>query len=328
MAYNVLCLTEAGEPIYRIMRQVMPERFTLLTPRSRSRADLLEHVPEADFAMTVACDAEMIAAAERLRLIQLAGVGFDKVDVAAATRAGIPVAQTVEGTVVGVAEHALLLTLAVYKQLVEADASVRRGEWLVWQMRPTSYLLHGKTVGIFGLGRIGQEAARRFQAFGAHIVYADVRRAREAVEDDLGARYVSLDELARTADVVSIHAPLTPETRHVFGETVLRKMKPTAVLINTARGPLVDEAMLVRALGEGWIQGAGLDVFEEEPPARDHALFGLRNVVLTPHCATGTRDSVVEKTVAAFENFRRVIEGERPLEVINPEVFAVTGAQR
>jgi phosphoglycerate dehydrogenase-like enzyme len=320
--HKVVYLTEAGEPIYAIMREVMPPEFQLLTPGSRSRTDLLGRLPEADFVITVAFDAGMIAAARRLKLIQLAGVGFDSVDVRASTEAGIPVAQTVEGTIIGVAEHTLLLTVALLKHLVEADASVRRGEWLVWQLRPTSYLLYGKTVGIFGLGRIGREVARRFRAFGANIIYTDLLRAPPDVERELSARFVPLEELARICDVLSIHAPLSPETRHVFGEEILRQMKPTAVLINTARGPLVDERALTRALQDGWIQGAGLDVFDREPPAKANPLLALKNVILSPHCATGTRESIIEKTQAACDNFRRVIEGRRPINVINPEVFA------
>jgi phosphoglycerate dehydrogenase-like enzyme len=304
---------------------MMPGEMELVIPRSRARAELMECVADADFIVTTEVDAEMIAAARKLKLIQSAGVGFDGVDVAAATRAGIPVAQTVEGTIVGVAEHAILLALAVFRQLIEADASVRRGEWLVWQLRPTSYLLYGKTVGIFGLGRIGREAARRFAAFGARLVYTDVARAPGAVESGLGVRHLPLDEMARTADVVSIHAPLTAETRHVFDERVFRRMKETAILVNTARGPIVREEALVRALREGWILGAGLDVFEEEPPRRDHPLLLLPNVVLTPHCATGTRESVLEKACASIQNFQRVVAGETPLNVINPEVSSAAG---
>lgn len=326
--HRVLYLVESGPPIHAIMRGAMPGDYELVTPRDGTREEVTRLLADADFVVTVAMDAAMLAAAPRLRLVQLAGVGYDKVDLAAATRAGVPVCQTVEGTILGVAEHAVLLTLAVMRRLVEADASVRRGEWLVWQLRPASYQLAGKTVGVFGLGRIGQEAARRFRAFGTEILYADVARAGAAVERELGARFVPFDELLGASDVVSVHAPLTPETRRRFGAEAFARMRPTAVFVNTARGGLVDEPALVDALRRGAIAGAGLDVFAEEPPPADHPLFALPNAVLTPHCATGTRDSVAEKARAACDNFARALRGERPLHVVNRDVFGGDGFDR
>lgn len=310
-----------AQPIYEIMRREMAEGLELALPGSAERGEVLRQLGEADFVIAIHLDAEMIAAARRLKLIQLAGVGCDGVDLAAATRAGIPVAQTVEGTITGVAEHAMLLILALYKRLLEADASVRRGEWKVWQLRPESYTLAGKTVGIVGLGRIGREVALRCRAFGASLCYTDARRAEDRVEQDLGVRFLPRDELLASADVVTLHLPLLPETRRSFGEGEFRRMKRTAVLINTARGGLVDEPALVRALREGWIAGAGLDVYASEPPEPNSPLLRLPNTVLTPHIATGTRDSIVLKTRAACENFHRVLRGERPLNVVNEEVF-------
>jgi phosphoglycerate dehydrogenase-like enzyme len=319
--YQILYKFPAGAAAHALMREVLPADLTLLTLDTSNRAELFQKLAVADFIITAKLDGEMIAAAEKLKLIQLAGVGFDGVDVAAATARGIPVAQTVEGTIIGVAEHTLLLMLALYKQLIVADAALRRGEWLVWQLRPTSYTLHGKTVGIVGFGKIGQAVARRCHAFGAQVIYSDVFRADEATERELGARQVTRDELLATADVVSVHTPLTPETRGSFGESVFRQMKPTAIFINTSRGEVVDEPALLRALQQGWIAGAGLDVFAQEPIAADHALLQLPNVVLTPHIATGTRDSIIEKTRAACENFRRVINGECPINVINQQIY-------
>lgn len=315
--YKVLYKFPAGEEAHRLMREVMPADLELVTLNSAARAELCGKLAEADFIITAKLDAEMIAAARELKLIQLTGVGFDGVDVTAATARKIPVAQTVEGTIIGVAEHTLLLILALYKQLLVADAALRRGEWLVWQLRPQSYTLSGKTAGIVGFGKIGREVARRCHTFGARVIYQDVFRADEATERELGAAQVSRDELLATADVVSVHTPLSPETRRSFDEAAFRRMKPTAIFINTSRGEVVDEAALVRALEEKWIAGAGLDVFEQEPPAADHPLLRFPNVVVTPHIATGTRDSIIEKTRAACDNFRRVINGERPLNVIN-----------
>ncbi|MGH9846166.1 MAG: NAD(P)-dependent oxidoreductase, partial [Blastocatellia bacterium] len=263
--YKVLYKFPAGEEAHRLMREVMPAGLELVTLNSSAGAELFGKLAEADFIISARLDAEMIAAARELKLIQLAGVGFDGVDVASATARGIPVAQTVEGTIIGVAEHTLLLILALYKQLLVADAALRRGEWLVWQLRPNSYTLSGKTAGIVGFGKIGREVARRCHAFGARVIYHDVFRADEATERELGAARVSRDELLATADVVSVHTPLSPETRRSFDEAAFRRMKPAAIFVNTSRGEVVDEAALVRALEEKWIAGAGLDVFEQEP---------------------------------------------------------------
>jgi phosphoglycerate dehydrogenase-like enzyme len=320
--YRVLYKVQSGSSIHDIMREVMPDCLKLVTLAGEDKEELLGKLGDADFVIAVKLDAEMIGVARRLKLIQLAGVGFDGIDLKAATRSRIPVAQTVEGTIIGVAEHTILLILALYRRLIEADAGLRRGEWLVWQLRPESYMLYGKTVGIFGLGRIGREVANRCRAFGAEVLYHDPYRLEQSREAELGVRFIERDDLLRQSDVVTLHLPLSPDTRRFFGEREFRLMKPSAIFINTARGDVVDEEALICALRERWIAGAGLDVFEPEPPQQDNPLFGLKHTVLTPHCATGTRDSIIEKTRAACDNFLRVIGGERPHNVINPEVFA------
>jgi D-3-phosphoglycerate dehydrogenase len=314
--HKVLCLVRSGETIYEIMRSAMPKEFHLETLTTGARSVALDELKDAEFVIAVNMDAELISAAPSLKLIQLSGVGYDGVDLEAAQQAGIPVAQTVEGTIVGVAEHTLLLILALYKHLVALDASVRGGQWLVWQHRHHSYTLAGKKVGVIGLGRIGREVAKRCRAFDAQILYHDVTRADRAVEERLSARFLPLSDLLTQSDIVTLHLPLFPVTKGLMGEGQFRQMKPTSVFINTARGGLVDERALVRALKEGWIAGAGLDVFAKEPPEPDHPLFQLSNVVLSPHCATGTRDSIVEKTRAACENFWRVLRGEPPLNLV------------
>ncbi|HVF28283.1 MAG TPA: 2-hydroxyacid dehydrogenase [Pyrinomonadaceae bacterium] len=318
--YKVL----AGQPIHEIMRKAMPEDFELITLESSDEGELFSALERADFVIAINFDARMIDHAPKLKLIQLAGVGFDGIDIRRATEKGIPVAQTVEGTIIGVAEHTLLLMLAVYKRLIEADASVRRGEWLVWQLRPGSFTLANKTVGIFGLGKIGRAVAVRCRAFETQVIYHDVTRLDAGTERALGIEFVERDELLRRADIVTLHMPLLPETRSSFGANEFQQMKNSAILINTSRGGLIDEAALVRALDAGEIAGAGLDVFEVEPIRnRNHPLFRMNNTVLTPHIATGTRDSVIEKTRAACDNFRRVLEGKRPLNVLNEEVFTL-----
>ena len=184
-------------------------------------------------------------------------------------------------------------------------------------MRSRSVELAGKTVGLIGFGRIGREVARRARAFDTTIVYHDAVRAPAAVEAELGATYLSRDDLLRQADVVSLHAPLTAETRGMIGERELRLMRPHAVLINTARGALIDEQALVRALDEEWIAGAGLDVLAQEPPDADNPLLTCPNVILTPHVAAGTRDAYRTKMQAVFANMQRVARGEAPLNQVS-----------
>jgi phosphoglycerate dehydrogenase-like enzyme len=312
-----------GEPIPDDLRalaaDLVPAGFRLLVVSSRDREELLHLMPEADFLLvaTARVDEELLRAAPRLRLVQHQGVGYDNIDVAACHRAAIPVALTPEGTTIGVAEHTLLLILALFRHLLTVDAAVRRGEWPVWSMRSRSVELAGKTVGLIGFGRIGREVARRARAFDTTIVYHDSVRASAAVEAELGATFVSRDDLLSQADVVSLHAPLSAETRGMIGERELRQMQPHAVLINTARGALVDERALVRALAAEWIAGAGLDVLAQEPPDADNPLLDCPNVILTPHIAAGTRDAYRTKMQAVFANMQRVARGEAPLNQVS-----------
>jgi phosphoglycerate dehydrogenase-like enzyme len=311
-----------GEPIPDDLRaiaaELAPAGFRLQVVASRERAELLRLAPEADFLLvaTARVDEELLRAAPHLRLVQHQGVGYDNIDVDACRRAAIPVALTPEGTTIGVAEHTLLLILALFRHLLTVDAAVRRGEWPVWSMRSRSVELAGKTVGLIGFGRIGREVARRARAFDTTIVYHDAVRPPAAVEAELGAAYLARDDLLRQADVVSLHAPLTAETRGFIGERELRLMRPDAILINTARGALVDEPALVRALDEEWIAGAGLDVLAQEPPGADNPLLTCPNVILTPHVAAGTRDAYRTKMDAVFANMQRVARGEAPLNQV------------
>jgi phosphoglycerate dehydrogenase-like enzyme len=311
-----------GEPVPDDLRaltaELLPAGFRLLVVASRDRDELLRLVPEADFLLvaTARVDEALLRAALRLRLVQHQGVGYDNIDVAACRRAAVPVALTPQGTTIGVAEHTLLLILALYRRLPTAEAAVRRGEWPVWSMRTHSFELAGKTLGLIGLGRIGREVAKRARAFDTTILYHDPFRAPVEVETELGVVFAPLDDLLRQADIVSLHAPLTAETRGFIGERALRLMLPHAVLINTARGALVDEPALIRALDEGWIAGAGLDVLAQEPPHPDNPLLRSPNVILTPHIAAGTRDAYRTKMQAVFTNMQRVARGEAPLHQV------------
>jgi phosphoglycerate dehydrogenase-like enzyme len=265
---------------------------------------------------------EFFRSAPRLKLVQLLSAGYDRVDVEAARKAGVPVSNNGGANAIAVAEHTVLLMLAVLKQLVRFHLDVVAGKW-----RPPAssdspvHELSGRTVGIIGLGNIGKKVARRAAAFDARVQYYDIVRLSEADEDALGVRFVLLSELLRTSDIVSLHVPLNDATRAMIGARELGLMKPGAVLVNTCRGPVVDEHALVDALKSGRIGGAGLDVLVDEPPAKDHPLFGLPNVTLTPHSAGPTWENWTARFRNGFDNIERVAAGRRPLWVI-PELQA------
>lgn len=313
-SYLVLYAEPIPDDLREIAEALLPPGFRLQVVNGRSRAALRAAIGHADFLVvaTARVDEDLMRTASRLRLVQHQGVGYDNIDVAACRAAGIPVALTPEGTTIGVAEHSLLLILAVFKQLCVADAAVRAGRWPVWELRSRSYELAGKTLGLVGFGRIGREVAKRARAFDAAVVYYDPVRASVEVETQFDATFLPLDDLLRRADVVCLHLPLTSETRGLIGARELGLLRPTAVLINTARGPLIDESALAAALAKGELAGAGLDVFAHEPLPADSPLRGFANVVLTPHIAAGTRDAFEAKMRAAFANMARVARGEAP----------------
>lgn len=265
-------------------------------------------------------------AAPNLRLVQLLSAGYDRCDIEAARRAGVPISNNGGANSTAVAEHALLLMLAVCRRVVWQHANVAAGRWRGNNVADVRlFELKGRTLGIVGLGSIGKKTARLAQAFGMTVQYYDVLRLSEERADDLGVRFALLDELLKTSDIVSLHVPLLAETRHMIGAAQLKMMKPTAYLINTCRGPVVDEAALIEALTNGTIAGAGLDVFDREPPPVDNALFALPNVTLTAHFAGPTYDNQYTRFRNAFDNCQRVIRGEPPLWVI-PELRSLPGA--
>ena len=263
-------------------------------------------------------DETLYRAAPRLRLIQLLSAGYDRADIAAARRAGVPIANNGGANAVAVAEHALLLMLAACRRLPLQHESVRGGRWR-GNEAPRVHELRGRILGIVGLGTIGKKTARLALAFGMTVQYYDVARLSEDAEDALGVRFRLLGELLRSSDIVSLHVPLNPTTRHLVGAREIGLLKPTAVLVNTSRGPVVDEAALTEALSAGRIAGAGLDVFDQEPPEADNLLFSLDNVVLTAHLAGPTVESSTARLRNAFDNVERVERGDPPLWVI-PEI--------
>ena len=274
---------------------------------------MLRRIPSIDFLLAGRASAALIAAGTRLKLIQHPGVGVDQIDLAAAAARGIPVATCPHATTETVAEHTLMLMLAVSRRLVEVHQATAQGRWLMWERRLVSHCLLGRTLGLVGGGRIGRAVARLAGAFGMTVLCHDTQRVD-------GLRQVALDELLATSDIVSLHVPLTPQTAGMFGAAAFAAMKRGAILINCARGELIDEGALHAALVAGHLGGAGLDVFAREPVPAQNPLLHLPQVIVTPHVANGTFESFAQRAQFYIENFVRVSRGEAPECVVTPPV--------
>lgn len=278
--------------------------------------------------LTDLIDQPLLAAAPNLRVVANVATGYDNIDVEAATRHGVAVTNTPGVLDDTTADFAFALLMAAARRVVEADAFVRRGEWQTWS--PTLLLgsdIHGATLGIVGPGRIGMAMARRAVGFNMRLLY-HARTRRPNAEAELGLSYRALPELLAESDFVSLHVPLTSETRGLIGDDKFDLMKPSAILVNTARGPIVNEDALCSALRDGRLAGAALDVFEEEPLAPGHPLTQFANVVLAPHlgsASTATRSKMADM---AIDNCLAVLEGRRPPNCLNPEVLALEAGGR
>ena len=288
---------------------------SVLSEAPPARDDLLEAAEGAEGVLstvTETIDGELMdAAGDGLKVVANMAVGYDNVDLGAAKERGVIVANTPGVLDETTADVAFMLLLAAARRLGEAERVLRAGRWEWWG--PKLFVgpdVWGKRIGIVGLGRIGRAVARRARGFGMEVVYHNRSRKEEA-ERELGARRMELDELLQTSDFVSVHTPLTGETRHLIGAEELDKMKPLAVLVNTSRGPVVDEAALADALAAGSIFAAGLDVYEEEPRVHPK-LLELENVVLAPHIGSGSIETRDKMAVLAAENIRAVLGGEPP----------------
>jgi phosphoglycerate dehydrogenase-like enzyme len=298
-----------------IADQLRPRAFEF---RNVAAADLPAALLDADylcgFIGPLPTDALVAATQQRLKLVQLMSAGYDRFNIDGARAARLPVADNGGANAIAVAEHAIMLMLAALKHAHALDASVRRGAWRGSVGRV--YELYGSTVGIVGMGRIGREVARRLAGWEAQLVYYDPIRLAPDLEQQLRIRYLDLDQLLRTADAVTVHVPLNARTRNMIDAESLSLMKPTAVLVNTARGGLVDEGAVASVVRAGQILGAGLDVFSQEPIGADSPLLELDNVVLTPHSAGPTWQSFPRRFANCFANIERVQRGEKPLWVV------------
>lgn len=287
-----------------------------------SEATLIKEVADAAgfLVRTAEIPASVINAGKVLKVIARHGVGYDSIDVKAATARKIPVCITPRANALSVAEHVVALMLALAKRIIPFDAATRKNEWEI-RNSYSAFDLEGKTLGIIGMGRIGMLVCQKAQAaFNMKILAYDSLVPKEAMEK-AGAKVVAIPEILKASDFVTLHVPSTAETKGLIGEAQLKAMKRSAYLINCARGPIVDEAALVKALKDGTIAGAGLDVFDPEPPKGDNPLFGLPNVILSPHSAGLTVECVIRMATHAAQAIIDVLEGRRPEGVINPEVL-------
>ncbi len=311
----------------QLLRDALGEEALIVASQDGpiARKALLQDIAGADALLPILTDridaAVMDAAGERLKIIANYAVGFNNIDVAAATARGIVVTNTPGVLSETTADTAWLLLMMAARRGGEAERYVREGRWHSWS--PTLLLgrdVHHATLGIFGMGRIGQAVAQRARAFSMHILYTNRTPLPNAVEESLGATYVDKDTLLAQSDFLSIHCPLTPKTHHAFGVAEFVAMKKDAILINTARGSVVDEAALADALQQRQITAAGLDVFEEEPTIHP-ALLQCENAVLFPHLGSASWETRSQMAEIAAKNIIACLQGETPPNCVNPEVL-------
>jgi len=307
------------EPEQRVLA---PLGVELRPGQCRSEEEIIELTKGAHAVLN--CYAKMTARVieklDRCKIIARYGIGVDNVDLVAATRAGILVTNVPDYCVDEVSDHALALMLALARQIVLGDGAVREGRWDV-VAHAGIRRLRGQRLGLLGFGKIARALASKVQAIGMKVLAYDPYVDSELIAP-YGAEAVNLDRLLAEADALSVHVPLSPETRNLIGEGELARMKPTAFLINTSRGGIVDEQALAEALNAGRIGGAALDVLSVEPPPLDHPLRKLPNVILTPHFAFYSRESVIELQTKAAEEVARALKGDPPRSPVNPEVLA------
>ncbi|MBQ8090471.1 MAG: 2-hydroxyacid dehydrogenase [Pyramidobacter sp.] len=303
-----------SDKVKSIIRAQAPEGFELMFVQSKTdREEHLRLLAEADYIAPngIKMTEEYVRAAKKAKLIQLWGAGYDAYDLDLLKELNIALQNGVGFNAPAVAEMVILHILALNRKLLYVDHSLRQGRWLKNEMRDQCASLYGKTVGILGFGNIGRrlcELAYGMKA--ARVVYYDLYRAPAEVEQALGAEYMPMDDVLRAADIVSLHLPLNDSTRHVINAEKLALMKRDAIIINTARGPIIDQAALVEALKNGTIRGAGLDTFEPEPPAPDNPLFALDNVVLTSHGAGAVFENIPPRVQHVYDCIVKFEKGE------------------
>lgn len=301
---KIAFLTPSVPALRAEMTRLLPPGFRVEFADTNDKACHLELIKDAQYVFLGASylDAELIAAAPELKMIQKWGIGVDKIDLQAAKARGIPVAITHGSNAAQVAEHAVLLMLATLRKLSYSQKSFLAGKWINAELRMSCMQLTGKTVGFFGFGNIARQVAKQLQGFDTKIIYFSRNRVPQAIEEQYKAEYVDFETLMRQSDILTLHAPLNAQTRDIISQQSIQMMKNTAIIVNTARGELIDEKALYQALQEQRLFGAGLDVFVNEPPRMDNPLFNLDHVVLTPHAGASVKEAVTKIVQHAFQN--------------------------
>lgn len=313
---SALLITSLADAIVSELASHVPLGYQFASCRSDAPIDEQVRLAQrADFLVLfpAVLPTEILEAATNLRLVQLLTAGFDRIDIERCRQLGIPLANNGGANSIDVAEHAIALMLALYRRLVELDQDTRASKAERIDTGLTTYTLAGKTIGLVGMGNIGQQTAQRLSGFGCTLMYSDTVPLAGDRENELNLTRVGLTELLEQADIVSLHVPLNDHTRGLIGAAELAAMQPHALLINTCRGGVVDETALIAALQRDALRGAGLDVFAQEPPDTQNPLLAMSNVVLTPHVAGVTRDTWVRRAQFAFANMERVWQGNEPL---------------
>jgi glyoxylate reductase len=314
--------------LFQAARTILDEHFQVdyWKGDKLSRADLLKHVADKDglvCLLTEKVDEELLSTAPKLRIAATVSVGYDNIDVPACTKHKVVATNTPGVLDDTTADFAWTLLMAVARRLLEGDSWMRSGTWNGWDLdQLVGGDVWGKTLGVLGFGRIGRGVARRAQGFQMRVLYNDAVRAPADVEKELNAEFVDRDRLFRESDFISLHVPLLPDTRHLISKDNLEKMKRTAFLINTSRGPVVDEAALAEALENKKIAGAALDVFEHEPKVHP-ALLTRKDVILTPHMASASLDTRTKMAVMAANNVVALFEGRRPPNALNADALGM-----
>ena len=315
MPIKVFYHVKARQDFYDLIRSTMPDdRYELLTMEGDSEEERLAKLAEAELVIVggLRMSEEEVEAAGRLRLVLHQGVGYhDTVATDALMKRQIRLAVTPQGTSEGVAEHALMMMLATGRRLAFCDSELRQGRWHSNTFRSTARQLFGATVGIVGLGRIGKQLAKRLIGFETKTIYTDLLEMDPGIERELRVSRASFEEILTRSDFISLHVPLTETTHHMIDADAIAKMRPGTTLINCARGPVASQEALLDALKSGHLGGVGLDVFEVEPLPAPNPFAEFPNVVLTPHHAPGTRDTMLIKFSEIFANADRFFGGER-----------------
>lgn len=316
MSHFVACLDTwapaVREVVDAVARELSAGQLDLHHAKSYDEAEQMRLAEQAEilFVGWAAVTAPMLGRAKKLRMIEKWGIGVDRIDVEEARRRGVPVAITAGSNAGPVAELAIALMLGVYRRLAQVDAAMRRGVWLKAEMREVGFQIAGKTVGLAGFGNIGRKVAQRLRGFECRVVYYDTLRAPAEIEAALGATWVPFERLLSESDILSLHAPHVAGAGKMLDVAALGRMKRGAVLINTARGELVDEKALYEALREGRLRGAGLDAFDPEPVAKDNPLLSLDQVLVTPHTGGAVFDNVEIVARHGIGNILKFLRGE------------------